>query len=228
MKWQKKSLFLIPIILFLFFFSQIHHQKDSVEKKEVESTRVVEVEPEKKEEKETETFTVDIKGSIQKPGVYTVEAGKRVMDVIHEAGGLLENANTSLINLSKKIQDEMVIIIYSNEQIEELLKKDEKIVYQIVEVEKECPDNRNQACIQKKSKEEEKEENEENKEEQKKININTATEEELTTIPGIGASKAANIIAYRTSFPFATIEQIKEVSGIGEALFEKIKDYIMV
>lgn len=213
----------------------MQHQKDTTKKKDLESTTVVEVEPKKQEEqeaKEVETFTVDIKGSVQNPGVYTMDAEKRVMDVINEAGGLLEEANTSLINLSKKIKDEMVIIIYSDAQIEELLKKEEKIVYQIVEVEKECPDNRNDACINEKKDtiQDEKGENKEDKIEGdfQKVNINIADEEELTILPGIGESKAKNIIEYRTSFPFETIEQIKEVSGIGEALFEKIKDYIMV
>jgi competence protein ComEA len=62
-----------------------------------------------------------------------------------------------------------------------------------------------------------------------KININTATESELTALPGIGASRARDIVSYRTKNGFfATIEDIKNVSGIKDAAFEKIKDYIKV
>ena len=62
--------------------------------------------------------------------------------------------------------------------------------------------------------------------ENKLVSINTATKEELLTLPGIGESKADAIIEYRTTKKFETIEEIKEVSGIGDALFEKIKDHI--
>ena len=60
------------------------------------------------------------------------------------------------------------------------------------------------------------------------ISINTASLEELKTLPGIGESKANSIIKYRETSSFNTIEDIKNVSGIGESLFEKIKDYITV
>ncbi len=59
-----------------------------------------------------------------------------------------------------------------------------------------------------------------------KININTAPGEVLQTLPGIGPALAERIIAYRTETPFATIEDIKKVSGIGDAVFEKVKDLI--
>lgn len=61
------------------------------------------------------------------------------------------------------------------------------------------------------------------------ININTATKEELCTLPGIGSAKATNIINYRTNNGyFITIEDLKKVSGIGEELFNKVKEYICV
>ena len=58
------------------------------------------------------------------------------------------------------------------------------------------------------------------------ININTASLEELTTLKGIGEKKAQKIIEYRTKTPFKTKEQIMEVSGIGESLYNKIKDKV--
>ena len=73
-------------------------------------------------------------------------------------------------------------------------------------------------------------ENTNNKEaKQSKININKATQEELDTLPGIGPSTAIKIIEYRKEKGnFKTIEEIKEVSGIGEAKYSKIKDLIIV
>ena len=60
----------------------------------------------------------------------------------------------------------------------------------------------------------------------KLISLNSATKEELQTLPGIGPSIAQRIIDYRESSTFQTLEQIKDVKGIGEALFNKIKDKI--
>lgn len=151
----------------------------------------------------------EIKGMVKNPGVYEFSENDRVINLIEKAGGLLKNANTSAINLSKLLTDEMVVIIYSNEEIEEV-KKNNATKYEIIEIPCVCPDSTNDACI-------------ENKEEEVKlININTATKEELMTLSNIGESKAESIIQYRENFKFKTIEQLKEVSGIGESLFEKI------
>ena len=80
---------------------------------------VVQKKIEKKEAKKevSEEYQVDIKGQIASPGIYKVNSNLRVMDVIMKAGGLTESADTSVINLSKKVQDEMVIIIYSRDEV---------------------------------------------------------------------------------------------------------------
>ena len=77
---------------------------------------------EKNEEKTEESsnkqkVVVDIKGMVASPGIYEVDSTSRVNDVINLAGGLLEGADTSLINLAKIVEDEMIIIIYSKEEI---------------------------------------------------------------------------------------------------------------
>ncbi|MBR4830702.1 MAG: helix-hairpin-helix domain-containing protein [Bacilli bacterium] len=164
---------------------------------------------------------VDIKGSINNPGVYEVECNKRIIDVINMAGGLTANADTTILNLSKKVKDEMYIIVYSNDQIKEYKEKllPSKEIIKQVEEKIICPDNSNDACEKKTN----------NKTEttlEGKININTATKEELMTLPGIGESKADKIIEYRKSNIFNSIDDIKNVSGIGERIFTKIKDNI--
>ena len=130
----------------------------------------------------------DIKGEIMVPGIYDIEKDKRVMDVIAKAGGLTENADTSVINLSKKVQDEMVIIIYSREEVADF-KKTKELEKNVQEkcIQKEENALRNDACIT------------QNQQISGKISINTGTIEELMTLPGIGEAKAKEIIADRKS-----------------------------
>ena len=72
---------------------------------------------EKIEEEEDIYYQVDIKGEVNTPGIYTVKKDSRVIDVIRLAGDLTDNADTSVLNLSKKVTDEMVIIIYSYDEV---------------------------------------------------------------------------------------------------------------
>ena len=163
-------------------------------------------------------YIVDIKGEINSPGIYRLSSNSRVIDVIEKAGGLTENANTTVINLSKRINDEMVIIIYSNYEVENFAKTkeiEEKII-------KQCNqkyDNslRNDACIDN--------DKIETQNPSSEVSLNTATKEELTALPGIGESKADDIINYRNSNGgFKDIEELKNIKGIGDAIFDKIKD----
>ena len=173
---------------------------------------------EAQEEKEKEKVKIDIKGEINVPGIYEVTTNKRVMDVIELAGGLTENADTSVLNLSKKVIDEMVIIIYSREQVSHF-KETKEVEKQVLEkcIQPEEDSIQNDACI------------ETNKTSSGKVSINTGTIEELKTLSGIGDAKAKEIIAYReANGPFQTIEEIMNVPGIGEARFAAIKENITV
>lgn len=178
----------------------------------------VQAEPKEKNIKKEEinkTVYVDIKGAINNPGVYEMDSDSRIIDVIKEAGDLTPEADTSLLNLSKKVEDEMYIIIYTKDEINEYNNRQ----VSTVELEKkcECPDTENDACLKP------------NKDSiSTKININTASKEELETLTGIGSSKAESIIKYRETNKFNSIEDIKNVNGIGEALYEKIKNLIEV
>ena len=79
--------------------------------------------------KNQEEYMIDIKGEIQVPGIYKLKKDARVIDVIEKAGGLTENADTTVINLSKKIADEMVIIIYSKWEVENWLQTKQQEQY---------------------------------------------------------------------------------------------------
>ena len=161
---------------------------------------------------------LNIKGAVVNPGVYSFNEGERVIDAINKSGGLLENADTSVINLSKNLFDEMVIVVYTVDEVNEM--KGKNILIQYVEKECNCPTLSNDACLSNDSVKES---------DSSKISINNASVEELTKLSGIGESKAKSIVEYRNEHGlFSSIDEILNVSGIGEALFEKIKDNITI
>lgn len=141
---------------------------------------------------------VDIKGAVMRPGVYEAREGERVTDILDKAGGVTEEGDIDAINLALKLTDEMIIYVPKEGEVEEGNLAS------------------GQADVTGSSQEQ-------------LVNINTATEVELETLPGIGPSKAAAIIEYReTNGKFTTIEDMKEISGIGDKIFEKLKDTISV
>lgn len=161
---------------------------------------------------------LNIKGAVVNPGVYSFNEGERVIDAINKSGGLLENADTSVINLSKNLFDEMVIVVYTVDEVNAM--KGKNILIQYVEKECNCPTLSNDACLSNDSVKES---------DSSKISINNASVEELTKLSGIGESKAKSIVEYRNEHGlFSSIDEILNVSGIGEALFEKIKDNITI
>lgn len=229
---------IISLLIILFCLSETYLNNKST-KKEEEIVMVENKEKniiEKKEDKEKiENYKVDIKGEVKKPGVYELIKDSRVIDVINMAGGLTKEASTEYLNLSKKITDEMVIIIYSKDEIKKYKKEDKEVIY--IEYECECIDNINDACINESDtvntikKEEsskiESSSKEENNKNSEKISINEASKEELMTLTGIGEGKAVKIIEYREeNGEFEKIEDLMNVSGIGESIYKKIKDFI--
>ena len=186
----------------------------------IEESKIIDV-----KEEINKKIKIEIKGAVNIPGVYELDIEARVIDAINKAGGLTENADISLINLSKKVTDEMVIIIYTNEEIKNYNESKIKTEYVYIEVNN-CPDPINDACIKEY---EEGSKNIENNSESKVININTASIDELTTLSGIGESKAKLIIEYREqNGKYSNINELTNVKGIGESLIEKIKDNITV
>ena len=195
------------------------------------STEELEIELVKEEKEEIiiediKHIKVDIKGFVLNPGVYELKNGSRINDLIEIAGGLDNNADVSILNLSKRLEDEMSVRIYSKDEINyyrNLAKQGPKIVEVvkeieiIKEIEKECVyiDENNNNCS-------------EEVETDNLIDINLAYKELLMTLPGIGESRALDIINYRLDNPFEKIEDLKNVSGIGDATFENVKHLIKV
>lgn len=179
------------------------------------------------------------------PGLYKVKCESRVQDVINEAGGITDNGDTSILNLSKKVSDEMVIIVYSKEEMADITINEDITNITITKEEEhtkiESCDNKteikNDACITKDNLLDSIIENNDNTNSEiigdtpvkVLVSINTASKEELMTLSGIGESKANNIINYRNEVGrFNSIDEIKNVKGIGDSIFEKIKDSITV
>ena len=122
--YRYRKQILIGVLLFLGILGiSIFTYYQLKDKKPKNTISILKKKEEKEEEKEEKVgnvtmYTVDIKGQVAQPGIYSMEKESRIIDVIEKAGGLTENANTSVINLSKKVQDEMVIIIYSQQEVE--------------------------------------------------------------------------------------------------------------
>lgn len=212
-------LFLIGggVISYFSFFNE----KDSKPTEKIVLQKKKEITKKKKKQELSEDISkeimVDVKGFVVNPGIYKLKEESRVIDAINAAGGVLEGADTSVLNLSKKLKDEMVIIVYSSYQVESF----KKVKEEQQQIQDECVNGvnevENDACIE--EKEEEKENN--------LVSINTATLEELMTLEGIGEAKAKSIIAYREEHgPYQAIEDLLNVSGIGESLLAKIKENI--
>ena len=194
---------IILVALVVSYVLSLDNKEVSAENVEITKTDVANV---------TSKVYVDIKGSVKKPGVYQVSADSIVWDIVNLSGGFTKNAYTKNINLSQKVKDEMVIYVFSKN---EMLKMNEN-----VKTDTTCTTNiiNYDNCIT----------TEKNETSTVLVNINTASKEELMNVSGIGASKADSIIAYRIKTPFSKIEDIMNVSGIGESLFDKIKKYITV
>lgn len=157
-------------------------------------------------------IVIYITGSVKNEGIYELEENSRIADSIEKAGGLTEEANISDINLAYVLEDGMKIYIpKKGENNNE--KKDDTNAY----VSKENNDTGNG----------ENSKNTNKSTSNIKININTATQAELETLPGIGPSISLKIINYRKeNGKFSSIEDIKKVNGIGESKYSKIKNLI--
>ncbi len=198
-----KIIGIVGVLFFFFYFKDYLLNMD-----QNETEKIVEIEGINKEEIKEEKVTVDIKGAVLNPGIYTLDNNKRVFDAITIAGGLLDNSDTENINMSLKLTDEMVIIVPFKEEKQNSVGDKEHL------------NNSNNIENDAKVSNSKNTNNE-------KVSINKASKEDLMTLKGIGETKALAIINYRKEHGnFKSISELQNVKGIGKSIFEKIKDNI--
>lgn len=167
--------------------------------------------PNAESESQDDIIFVHITGCVFSPGLISLPEGSRIADAITKAGGVTENADLSQLNLAYVLEDGLKIYIPSyedskKEEIPNVLSEGAGDNIVVEDSTSTSSTNHGQ-----------------------KVNINTATQTELETIPGVGPSTALKIIAYRKeNGNFAKIEDIQNVKGIGEAKYAEMKDSICV
>ncbi|MDD3404104.1 MAG: helix-hairpin-helix domain-containing protein [Hespellia sp.] len=175
-----------------------------------EMTIEAEQEKESKKEPETEKLQehqvwVYVCGAVNQPGVYTFEEGVRVYEVLERAGGLTDAAAGTYLNQAQAVADGEQIYVPTQEEVDTGKAAG--------------PENGNSQQIS----------GAQGNAGSDKININTASREELMTLTGIGEAKAGSIITYREEQGgFQSIEELMQIEGIKEGVFNKIKDDITV
>lgn len=165
----------------------------------LDDVRIESTSPSLEESEPLSKLYVDIKGAVKLPGMYEVTSDMRVLHVIDMAGGLTNQADEGQINFAQKVEDQMIIYIPKEGE--------------------EIPESLAIAT------------NSQNgtKEEDSKVNLNTATKEELMSLNGVGEKKAEKIIDYREeNGSFKTIEELKNVNGFGEKSFDSLSSYITI
>lgn len=187
--------------IFIFYMSTKTKAYDESFIKEIEEEEIS-----KKEEKTEEIskeIIIHITGAVKKEGIVKLDEDARIIDAIEKAGGLTEDANLKMVNLAYALKDGQKIYIPKITDTEEEMELEVGIPLQVI-VGNEKEDNTSG-----------------------KININTATQNQLESLSGIGEKTASKIIEYReANGKFKEIEDIKNVSGIGNEKFETIKSQI--
>lgn len=173
---------------------------ETIQGEETEETTSEEIENHQEEAVSNQEVLIDIKGQVQQPGVYRMKTGDRIIDAVEKAGGFMEGADSNKVNLAALLADEMVIIVpKEGEEVDEVIQQPEIT-------------GKNESASA-----------------GGLVNINTASEEELTTLTGVGPAKAKAIIEYRMENGlFKKVEDIMQVTGIGEKSFEKLRNQITV
>lgn len=147
---------------------------------------------------EKEMCVVHVCGAVQNPGVYTLEEGSRIYQAVEAAGGFTQDAGADYLNQADRVSDGMKIYVPDLDELQDMAWQ-------------EIPGNAFGNA------------------EDGLVNINTADEALLCTLSGVGSSRAKSIIAYRQEHgSFQKIEDIMNVEGIKEGLFQKIRDNITV
>lgn len=176
-------------------------------------------------------IAVHVCGAVNQPGVYFLQESQRLYEAIAKAGGFREDADEDYLNQALILEDGMKITVPTmeetteeNEAGEAAVNKETVSLSELVMSSQEAETEAlEKGYLQKQ------EEIDKNRKTEQRIDLNTADEALLCTLPGIGESRAKSIIAYRQEHgPFRSPEDVMMISGIKEAAYNKIKDYIMV
>ena len=209
-KINKKIIFIIIIISGMIYgiFNYFTQNKNKENLENISQDIIINNQTENttEENNNQEKIVIHITGAICNEGIYELEENSRIADAVKMAGGLKEDADLKQINLAYVLEDGMKINIPSkNDNSNENINNTENYI----------------------TKEKLNSSNNTNNAKTSKVNINSATQTELETLPGIGPSTALKIINYRKEKgKFNKIEDIKNVNGIGESKFNKIKEFI--
>lgn len=209
-KTQKRIIIIIAILVVGIIGYYIYgREKDSVD---ITEEQEMMVKPkENTEENQTGQIVVHITGAVKNEGVVTLKENSRITDAVNAAGGLTEDADMSKINLAYILEDGVKINIPSKNDVTQInpseeSTNDEEIVDAIPESSTKS-EGRNTNMV----------------------NINKASQTELETLPGIGPSIALKIINYREeNGKFSSVEDLRNVNGIGDSKFENIKNLVSV
>lgn len=199
------SSFIVIISIYYFFIKEKEYTEINT------NFSILNEEEEYTKEENKNKIIIYITGAVANEGIYELDENSRIADAIDKAGGITEEANINNINLAFVLEDGVKIYIPKKEDNSNEIKDDTN------------------TYISKRSDNIELAQSTKNNSTNNKVNINTANQTELETLPGIGASIATKIISYRNkNGKFINIEDIKKVNGIGESKYEKIKDLIKV
>lgn len=219
--FDKKKIVIFIIILGILFIG-IRNNYKMIKGQEARSTEVTEEtkknqtneiakEPQEKEEHDKSEddksdeakprqIYVHITGAVNKPGLYKLDEGKRLDDLVKLCQGLKKDADTRKINLSMILEDQMRLHILA-------IGEEDALQESLIEDQKSGPASKDQG--------------------NKKVNVNKASKEELMTLPGIGEKRALDIIEYRKNSKFRVLDDLKNISGIGDKSVEKFKDQVV-
>lgn len=206
--YNKNIIKLIILIIMvggsIVYFIMQNNNEIEYENVYIANNEVVEDNSENIIKQEFEKIKVHISGEVKNPGIYELESGSRIQDAIDIAGGQSEQADLDKVNLAYELEDGQKI------KIPGIFELESEYIYS---------DSGENVIVSDKNVSVSK----------SKININKATAEELEKISGVGPSLASKIILYREqNGKFEDIEDLKNVSGIGDRKFETIKEYIVV
>lgn len=207
MKWKIKKKKRIQLFYVCFCFVcltscrfQSDFERSLAENAAVETTDLSE-ESEKMESMSTASgeIFIHVCGCVKNPGLYELPSGTRAGEAIEKAGGFTKEADSTAVNLAQLLDDGLQLYVPSKKEKQGQIMSDE--------VKEEYGSEVGRG----------------------KVNLNTASLQELTSLSGIGETRAEAILSYRKeNGSFSSIEDIKNVSGIGDGIFEKIKDSITV